>query len=678
MTSQRLHFSPAVRERWTAIGLVSLVAVLTYGLLIPWLGFYRDDWYQLWAGLTLGPRSIVTLFSIDRPVMGYTYAATFSLLRDSAIAWQLYALFLRWLGALGALWLFRRLWPGRPLITTSAALLFLVYPGFLQQPNADTFSNHLLSYTAAVLSLAATAEAMASPRGWRRLGLTVFAVAGALTCWLTYEYMIGLEVLRYIILARAALEGIGRPNRRWFGRFAGAAAPYLIALAAFLYWRLAVFEASRIGVSVDHVLSKYETSLWLTLLQRAGILLGDFVEASLFGWFVPGYDRLLDVEAGQVVIGLLPTAVAVLAFLWWARARNGGPPEAPSTTPAEPDPARELTLIGGLTTLACLTPVVLADREIRWSSAFDRYTLHATLGVAMLTVGLVWTVFQARLRPAVLAFLLGLSVLAHQANAFHWARFWDEQRQLWWQLSWRAPGLQPGTVLLVNLPSQRYFEDYEVWGPANLIYAPDDRTPNLAAQVIEEETARKVQLGAQETRYMRVLIGIPRDYRSTLMVDWPSRQACVHVLGANQPEAGVTSGSLVRSMASFSKEDRVLPDAEPARPPERIFGAEPERNWCWYYQRASLARQTADWAFAADLGREAQAEGFSPSDRSEWMPFFQAYVNLGHADEAAHVADLILEDPPVAEQICSRLGVDHFSDDKAYQQAHEMLCREAD
>jgi hypothetical protein len=639
------------------------------------LGFYRDDWYQLWAGLTLGPRSIVTLFSIDRPVMGYTYAATFYALRDSALAWQLYALFLRWLGAMGALWLFRRLWPGRPLITTSAALLFLVYPGFLQQPNANTFSNHLVSYTAAVLSLAATAEALAQPRGWRRPLLTMFAVAGALTCWLTYEYMIGLEVLRYVLIARAAAAASGRLDRRWLGRVAVLCAPYTITMLAFLYWRLVVFQAGRQGVDFGLVLSMYESSLLRTLLERASTLLGDFVEASVFGWLVPGYDRLSQLDVEKVAIGLVPAVVAIVAYLRFARGWKDPLPGSPG--PATPsDPVRDLTLLGGLTTLASLAPVVLLDREVRWSSAFDRYTLHATLGLAMLTVGVIWAVVRARLRPAALAVILGLSVLSHQANAAHWARFWDEQRQLWWQLAWRAPGLQPGTVLVVNLPSQRYFEDYEVWAPANLIYAPGDGTPDLAAQVIEEETARKVRLGLKETRYMRVLIGIPRDYASTLAVDWPSRDSCVHVLAAGQPENAVTSGSLMRSIAEHSSEALVLPNANTARPPERIFGPEPARGWCWYYQRASLARQQSDWARVMDLGEHARADGVAPSDLSEWMPFFQAYLNSGYTEQAEQVADLILQAPLVAAQICNQLSQEQFADGETFLQAQELMCPE--
>jgi hypothetical protein len=60
------------------------------------------------------------------------------------------------------------------------------------------------------------------------------------------------------------------------------------------------------------------------------------------------------------------------------------------------------------------------------------------------------------------------------------------------------------------------------------------------------------------------------------------------------------------------------------------------------------------------------------------MPFFQALVNLGHADETARVADLILDDPAVAQQICRRLGAEHFAHDQTYRQAVALLCREVD
>jgi hypothetical protein len=267
-----------------------------------------------------------------------------------------------------------------------------------------------------------------------------------------------------------------------------------------------------------------------------------------------------------------------------------------------------------------------------------------------------------------------VSVLTHQVNAAHWARFWEEQRQLWWQLAWRAPGLESGTVLVVNLPSQRYFEDYEVWGPANLIYDPGGEEPAIAAQVLEEETARNIRGRKQEVRSMRVLIAIPRDFAKTLLVDWPSRDSCVHVLEGVQPEVATASGSLVRSIAGYSRGDLILADAPPARPPERIFGPEPTRGWCWFYQAGALARQTRDWSRVVEIAEEAERLHLTPLDPSEWMPFFQGYLNRGDEPQARRVAGLIRADDVLRQELCSQLSNVYFLDHGTFERGRQLLC----
>jgi hypothetical protein len=649
------------------------MALLAYGLWLGRLGFYRDDWYQIWSGLTLGYRSIITLFSIDRPVMGYSYAAAFYFLRESPLAWQVYALFLRWLGALGALWFLRRMWPARPVMTTSAAVLFLIYPGFLQQPNANTFSNHLSGYAAGILSLAATVEALHSVSR-RRLAFTALAVVGGLTCWLIYEYMIGLEGIRYLVLALESRKSVDGPRGAWISRGLARSLPYLVPLLGYLTWRLFLFRAGRGSVDVPLVLSAYAPSPVALLLQRALELVKDFLEASFLGWSVPLYDRLSSIDLEAFAWGLVPASLACLAFLIYVRAAR---PAAHDETEGDERPARvgvDVLLFGAFSTMCALTPVILFGRDIRWSSAFDRYTLHATLGLGMLAVGLVFGLVRTRARPAVLAFLIGLSVLSHQANAAHWARFWEEQRTLWWQLTWRAPGLESGTVLVVNLPSQRYFEDYEVWGPANLIFDPGREQPAIAAQVLEEETARNIRASLQEVRSMRVLIAIPRDFSKTLLVEWPSTDSCVHVLEGVQPEVPAASGSLVRSIAGYSRGDLILADVAPARPPERIFGREPVRGWCWFYQTGALARQARDWPRVAEIAQEAERLNLTPLDPSEWMPFFQGYVNLGDEARARRLADLIRDDAVLQQELCSQLSGVYFLDHATFEQGRQLLC----
>ena len=61
-------------ETWLAIGIITFVTLLTYGVLIPQLGFYRDDWYLFSTAQSQGPAGIVSLVQIDRPLAGYLYA----------------------------------------------------------------------------------------------------------------------------------------------------------------------------------------------------------------------------------------------------------------------------------------------------------------------------------------------------------------------------------------------------------------------------------------------------------------------------------------------------------------------------------------------------------------------------------------------------------------------------
>jgi len=154
-----------LRLEWLAsLGLLLLLGLLAYGPWMAQLGFYRDDWYVLWAGAVRGPQAIITMFSIDRPVVGYLFSRTYAWFGDNALAWQMYSFGLRWLTAALTLALLRGLWPSRKIATTAAAALVLLYPGFLQQPNAMTFSNQLTTYAAAMLSITLTMFAVRSRR----------------------------------------------------------------------------------------------------------------------------------------------------------------------------------------------------------------------------------------------------------------------------------------------------------------------------------------------------------------------------------------------------------------------------------------------------------------------------------------------------------------------------------
>ncbi|RPI79835.1 MAG: hypothetical protein EHM41_23565, partial [Chloroflexi bacterium] len=187
-------------EKFLALLSITLLVLVTYAPLIPQLGYYRDDWYLIWSGSTQGASSIIPLFSSDRPFMGVIYSIEYSLLGDSPIAWHLYAFLLRLFGAFSLLWLLRMIWPEKRFGTTAITLLFLVYPGFLQQPSANTFQNHLMTYLLAILSIALMVKALQAKD--RLIQIVLFTVSLPLTLGylLIYEYFIGLEGLRLLVL----------------------------------------------------------------------------------------------------------------------------------------------------------------------------------------------------------------------------------------------------------------------------------------------------------------------------------------------------------------------------------------------------------------------------------------------------------------------------------------------
>jgi len=69
-----------------------------------------------------------------------------------------------------------------------------------------------------------------------------------------------------------------------------------------------------------------------------------------------------------------------------------------------------------------------------------------------------------------------------------------------------------------------------------------------------------------------------------------------------------------------------------------LFGPEPEHNWCYFFEKADLAKAQGQWSEVLDLRKEAQRGGFRPINPAENTPFIEAYLNLGEMDEALNLS----------------------------------------
>jgi len=264
------------------------------------------------------------------------------------------------------------------------------------------------------------------------------------------------------------------------------------------------------------------------------------------------------------------------------------------------------------------------------------------------------------LRLSLVAFFVAVSVMTHFANAVRVAYDTKAIRNFWWQVSWRAPEIQSGTTLVAAYPGVDIQEDYFVWGPANLIYYPEKQaqTPieiQLPAAVLSNDVVLNIMTGKGSETPERRGNFLTRNFDNILFIVQTSQDSCVRIIDGYAPELSSLDSHRTMLVAPYSQIDNVQPNGAFHTPPQGIFGAEPSHDWCYYYQRAALARQQGEWESIHNLYQEALKLGLYPNDSVEWMPFLQAYTVLGDLDKLRTLKKIIIADPYLTLETCQIL-----------------------
>jgi hypothetical protein len=148
---------------------------------------------------------------------------------------------------------------------------------------------------------------------------------------------------------------------------------------------------------------------------------------------------------------------------------------------------------------------------------------------------------------------------------------------------------------------------------------------------------------------------LTRDFDDILFLVQTSQDSCVRLIDGSAPELSSHDSHRTMVVAPYSQLDNVLLDSVFHKPPQTIFGAEPSHDWCYYYQKAALARQQGDWEAIHAFYQEALGLGLYPNDSVEWMPFVQAYTALGDLDKLRTLKKIIIADPYLTAQTCQIL-----------------------
>ncbi len=639
---------------WTIPIALLLFCLLSFGLLIPMIGLYWDDWPTLWQLHMFGPGAFREAFSVDRPFLAWLFMLTTPIIGESVKGWQLFGIFTLWASCLSLWWMLRMLWPGRTTQCTWVAFLFAVYPSFSQHYISVTYSHVYLIYAIFFTSMGSMIAAIRQPeRFW--LWMILSWISSIFTVF-TAEYFFGLELLRPIFLWIALQDQQPEPRRR-LPKIARYWSPYAVIMVTFLIWRTLIYETQRGEVQI---FNRLLADPLVAALELGKTILTDIFEVSALAWgqtidknnFIRQEPYIL---AAIIVMIIVP---ATLSFIYLLKLNPQGATREDSAGEGANRWAIQAILIGSYALLIGGWPFWATYLPMMLVFPWDRFTLPMLLGASILIIGLIDLIFGRRLwKVLILSVLIGLAVGMHFHTGLEYRKYWDKQRRLFWELTWRVPGLEPGTILLTpQLPYLQY-SDNSLTAPLNWIYAPGRASRQLDYLMLSIETRTGDILTSFEEGTPVHLSDRNLTFNgstSQTLVFFHEPPRCVTVVEPGVNKSPPNKEFYIDEALALSKPDLIVVDPQNhASPPAHIFGAEPTDKWCYYFEKADLARQIGDWSLIPELGDQAykHLQDLYSVNAPELIPFIQGYALAGNWEQALDWTRIALDLKPRARPL---------------------------
>ena len=616
--------------------ILGIVTILAYGLLIPRLGFYWDDLPISWIRYGLGEEAMKLYFSTSRPVWGGLYQITTKFIPQVPIYWQIFALIWRWLAAVILWMLLRELWGGQSRMALIACLFFLLYPGFDLQFVSFLSSHFYIVLCIFFLSHLLTLRALRRPdRFWP---LTIAAMALSLLNLWMMEYFYFLELVRpFLILYALYQTSSGQRFVQVAKRTLLNWLPYLLIFLVNVFYRTFIFT----NVAYQNVLLAELRSHPLgAIMALAKVIVSDLRLVIVDAWSLAfkfpnsAFDGMY-ITLLYIVVVLF---VAVLVFLFLQRYmedENGS------------DRLSALWAIGiGLIAMVLGGgPFWLASLKLSLAFPASRFTLSFMLGISLFMAGLLG-LFPARIRILLASLLIALAAGKQVMTSESFVRDWEAHRNLFWQMTWRAPSIEPGVVVLMNHDGFKYYADNSLSGALNWIYAPDSSREQIEYVLFYPKTRFRNHLPDIEPDldiYFDYIGGEFHGNTSRTLSFYYEPQKCLRLLDPDTERVNrlIPENSLMRYAARLTVPELIHDEPQVVMP--YAYGKEPEHGYCYYYQKADLARQFDRWDEVVELSDVALSFEDRVYEPAEQLLFIEGYAHVGQWGRAMELSTGVYE-----------------------------------
>ena len=571
-----------------------------------------------WIRYELGPEAMTRYFSTNRPVWGLLYQVTTRLVPQVPMYWQIFALLWRWLGAVVVWAIVRELWKDKPYFALSVALLFLLFPGFNQQWGSYLYSHFFIVLFFFLLSIFLMLRRKTIPA----------LIFSALNLWMM-EYFFPLEFARVGFLWISLREEYPNPRERvrptlkqWM--------PYLVVFALAVLSRLFIFNNQIYGFGL---MSRLKTAPIATLLSLIGEIFSSLWAVVVAAW-IQMFAAINPSTHGIRTIALyIAVTLIVFAFVIFVLfSQNEGLRSK----------RESLYAIGlGLFLLPFAgAPFWLTGLSISLAHPASRFTLPFMLAVGLIVGGLIDLTPATRVRYLLLALLIGFAAGRQFLWSTDYLRDWQAHKNLFWQMTWRAPGLKPNTLVLMN-EKLTFYADNSLSAPLNWIYTPNNHSDQIDYVFFYPTNRVDSSLSALEPD-----IPIQYDYiagtfngnTSQAIAFYYDPPACLRLLDPDIDANNrfIQVESLMREASALSNPAQILTSSVASMP--AIYHPEPEHGWCYYFEKADLARQLGDWEEVVKLGDTAFKLDDHPNNPVERFVFIEGYAHVGDWDRAVKLS----------------------------------------
>lgn len=601
------------------------ISILAFGLLMPWLGLYQDDWHHIYYYAQIGVNGLRRFLYFDsRPFAFIVYEPLFRALSVQSLRWHVYLLVVRLFVVLAFLGILNLIWPDFRKANMLVAALFMVYPVFLLQPMSAMFALHWSMYLFYMLSILMMLMALRRPHWF--VPFTFASVFLQMVHLLMLEYFVGLEFFRPVLLFFVIEE---KSLGKRFLRTLKAWGPYLLVLAAYIPFRISFGQLFDYERNIPTVF----LGLFTKPLETLGYLLQVGFQDIVATLFSPWYSSLQPdqfdfSQSSNIYLLILTLVCTFVCYIYFSRVDVHD-----SETNQQKAWAKPMIGFGMLATICGLLPGWAVGKTLFLSNQLwsGRLAMASMFGASMVWAGAIYLMVRSQAhRYFLFSVLIALAIGLNLRTALSYKASWEKQLLFYWQLYWRAPYIQPHTAFVSDSEFLFYMGVYPTSFAINTLYPQTLPTNEVgywlyaSGEHIGKWSTFRAGAPLKFHKYASMFDGISTD---SLALDFrPGESQCLRIL---RPEDKVNPSlpAMDYEFLPVSNLDRIRESAPIAwSPPEAIFGHEPPHDWCYYFEKADLARQYRHWDQIPRLWSEAAAKGLSPDNGDEMAPFVEAYA----------------------------------------------------